>query len=328
MNENCGNKDIEVVADMAVTGFLQYLDVEKNASEHTISNYLLDLRQFVLFTWGGDVTPPFPWLEVDRFVGRRFLAQLGREGRSSATVRRKLSALRSFYKYMVREELLVANPFSGLISPRRDGKLPEVLSVSEVIRLLDAPDSYWKEHREERSRKARNQYAAARDSGILEVLYSTGMRVGELISLVEKQVDYLSGVVKVRGKGRKERLCPLGGPASRALRLVVERRGDFLREIGQAGCPGVFFLNLKGGQLTTRSVQRLMKKYLTRAGLSPRLSPHVLRHSFATHMLDNGADLRSVQELLGHSSLSTTQIYTHVTVKRLKEVYEQAHPRA
>lgn len=168
----------------------------------------------------------------------------------------------------------------------------------------------------------------ARDTAILELLYSTGMRVGELAGLTDEQVEYLSGVVKVRGKGKKERLCPFGRPAHRALRAAVESRDRFRLLLGKKGAAPALFLNRHGGRLTTRSVERMVKRYLPDAGLNPNISPHALRHSFATHMLDAGADLRSVQELLGHASLSTTQIYTHVSVERLKEVYEQAHPRA
>ncbi len=248
---------------------------------------------------------------------------------SPATTGRKVSSLRSFYKFMAREEYVGINPFSGLLVPKRIKRLPNVLSVTEVNRLLQAPARAPDAAPEGDSKPdGWSEYARWRDTAMLEVLYSTGMRISELAGLSDEQVDFLSGVVRVRGKGKKERLCPFGRPAHRALRTAMEKRNLFWLALGKKGVPPAVFLNRRGGRLTTRSMERLMKKYLASAGLNPGISPHALRHSFATHMLDAGADLRSVQELLGHASLSTTQIYTHVSVERLKEVYEQAHPRA
>jgi site-specific recombinase XerD len=196
------------------------------------------------------------------------------------------------------------------------------MSVAEVGRLLDTPLQRLQERPPERgAARARAVAAAARDAAILEVLYSTGMRIQECASLLEDRIDFLGGVIRVLGKGRKERLCPMGAPAARALRRALESRCDARR-----GAP--VFENSKGGRMTVRSMQRMMKGHLAHAGLNPRFSPHALRHSFATHLLDAGADLRVVQELLGHASLSTTQIYTHVSIERMREVYERAHPRA
>ncbi len=321
---------VEWMQDPDISAFVKYLEGEKDASRHTINNYLIDICQFARFSWGEDVAPPFRWIEVDRFAGRKFLVHLSKEGRSAATTRRKLSCLRSFFRFLLREDVVKANPLSGLVLPKKDKPLPKILSVTEVGRLLDAPGKAAEERaaNDDSRKKVWHEYVGARDAAILEILYSTGMRVNELASLQERHVDVLSGVVKVRGKGKKERLCPLGSPAGRALKAALDQRDRFLISLGKSGKNGGLFVNKNGGRLTARSVERMMKKYLAAAGLSPDFSPHVLRHSFATHMLDNGADLRSVQELLGHASLSTTQIYTHVSVERLREVYEQAHPRA
>jgi integrase/recombinase XerC len=324
------SRSVDKCGDPQIARFVDYLTAERNASSHTLVNYVSDLSQFAQAIWGQEAQPPYPWKEIDRFAARRFLAQFQRVGMSAATTRRKISCLRSFYRYLMREGVVEANPFSGLVMPKRVRRLPKVLSVNEIARLLEAPAAAAaaapppKDARGE----AWSQYVVARDVAILEVLYSTGVRVSELTGLTDQQVDYLSGVVQVRGKGKKERLCPFGRPAHRALRAAVEKRGLFWLALGRKGNPPALFLNRKGGRLTSRSVERILKKYLALAGLDPNLSPHALRHSFATHLLDAGADLRSVQELLGHASLSTTQIYTHVTVEKLKEVYEQAHPRA
>lgn len=316
-----------VAADPLVVRFMQYLEHERNASRHTTGNYLVDLRQFAEATWGETARQPFKWGDADRFAARRFLAGLQKGGRSGGTAGRKLSALRSFYKFLEREEEVSQNPFGGIRAPKRARKLPRVLSVAEMGRLLDAPMAALK--RGGSGQEAAGGfagYAAARDRAILEVLYSTGARVSEVAGLTEDRVDLLSGVITVRGKGKKERLCPLGRLACVAVRQVLD--------MNQAWWPGgskvrrPLFRNANGGALTTRSVERQLKRYLVDAGLDSKVTPHALRHSFATHLLDAGADLRSVQELLGHSSISTTQIYTHVSVERMKKVYEDAHPRA
>jgi len=317
---NQAESEEPALADADLGRFLRFLEQEHNASRHTTGNYGRDLAQFATTTWP-DVKPPFPWREVDRFGARRFLAALGREGRQPATISRKLSALRSFYRYLVRENRLAQNPFTGLRPPRRGSRLPEVVALSDVERLLDAPRRI---HQRLKEPQPAQTYAMLRDTAILEVLYSTGARISEVTGLREADVDLLGSVAKVRGKGRKERLCPLGGPACRALRAAQEAG----RTLWGGGEKSPLFRNLKGGALTPRSVERTLKRYLIEAGLAASVTPHSLRHSFATHLLDAGADLRSVQELLGHASVSTTQIYTHVSVERLKRVYEEAHPRA
>lgn len=316
----------QVVSDPCAEHFVRYLQGEKNASEHTVSNYLIDIRQFVELIWGEEARPPFNWKEADRFSARKFLVFFQKLEMEPTTTSRKLSALRSFYKFMVREEYVPLNPFSGLHLPKKGSYLPAVLSMNEVDQLLAAPHALAAAEKPE---GLFQEYIPVRDTAILEVLYSTGMRIGELTGLTENRIDMLSGIVSVLGKGKKERLCPLGRPAERALQNALAWRETVWQSLGVKGDPKrVIFLNKYGGPLTARSIERMMKSYTGYCGLKPSISPHALRHSFATHLLDNGADLRSVQELLGHSSLSTTQIYTHVSVEKLKRVYEEAHPRA
>jgi len=312
--------------DPCVEHFVKYLEGERNASTHTITNYLMDIKQFIGLTWGDEAKPPYRWKEADRFAARKFIVFFQKLEMAPATTGRKLSALRSFYKFLVREEYVALNPFTGLPLPKKGSYLPAVLSMSEVDQLLAAPHAMAKGLEK---KKVFDEYVPVRDTAILEVLYSTGMRVGELVGMEERRIDILSGIVNVLGKGKKERLCPLGRPAEIALQNALSMRSEVWNELGQKGDPRrVVFLNKNGGPLTVRSIERMVKKYVAYCGLKPTISPHALRHSFATHLLDNGADLRSVQELLGHASLSTTQIYTHVSVEKLKRVYEEAHPRA
>jgi len=312
--------------DPDVVRFVRHLENEKNASAHTVSAYEADIAQFAGRQWPG-ATPPFDWPRADRFAARGFLVDFQKAGCSPATTARKLASLRSFYKFLEREERVRSNPFAGLRAPKKPKRLPRLLSVQEVDRLMAAPESVARRLRASRELTAVEEYAFARDSALLETLYSTGARVAEVSGMRHADLDMLSGVVRVRGKGKKERLCPLGGPAFRAIRACI-RAGDAVRGDRRPAGAVPVFMNLKGGAMTTRSIERMMKKYVAESGLNARTSPHSLRHSFATHMLDNGADLRSVQELLGHASLSTTQIYTHVSVEHLKRVYEEAHPRA
>ena len=319
-----------VADDPAVAQFVRHLRAERNASEHTLAGYLSDLRQFCVQAWGEETPPPYPWKSPDRFAARRFLASFQKAGRAPATASRKMSSLRSFFRFMVREGQVKSNPFSGLQQPKPRRRLPKVLSAAEMLRLLEAPGRLRARTREAGEKRGGGwfaDYAAARDTAILELFYSTGMRIAELCGLTDARLDLLSGTALVRGKGKKERLCPIGRPAAQALQAALNARDGLLSGLGLSRVPALF-VNKNGGPLTPRSVERSLKKYLTEAGLDPGLTPHVLRHSFATHLLDAGADLRSVQELLGHASLSTTQIYTHVSVERLKEEYAKAHPRA
>lgn len=289
--------------DTHIARFLVYLQAEKNSSEHTVKNYSIDLRNF--FSFMKDVSIE----KIDYLEIRRFLASLNEKGFSKSSISRKLACLRSFFKFLVRENHLKENPAASISTPKKDKKLPLFLEEKEVANLLDAPQAESKIEK--------------RDKAILELLYSSGIRVSELVGLNVEDVDFFGEVLRVRGKGKKERLVPAGSKALNAIRDYLVFRGD-----GHGTSRGPLFLNKGKTRLTDRSVRRIVLKYAQRIALNKNISPHVLRHTFATHMLDRGADLRSVQELLGHENLSTTQIYTHVTTKRLKEAYDNAHPRA
>lgn len=283
--------------------FINYLKIEKNASGHTIVNYSIDLRDFAAFL--GEASAE----SVNYLFLRKYLAHMKEKNYSKRTIARKLASLRSFFKFLYREGYIKTNPSSGISTPKLDKKLPLFLDMDEVSRLIEAPDE--------------KDLAGLRDRAIMETLYSTGMRVGELMNMGMNDIDFIGGVIKVFGKGRKERLAPIGDKALGAIRNYLGKRGDAKLNDKKA-----VFLNKDGGRLTDRSVRRIIDKYIKRVSVREGISPHTLRHSFATHLLNRGADLRSVQELLGHMNLSTTQIYTHVTTQRLKEVYDKAHPRA
>ncbi len=289
--------------DQQIARFLVYLQAEKNASDHTVKNYTIDLRGFFNFM------KDLPLEKIDYLEIRRYLAHLNDKGFSKSSVSRKLACLRSFFKFLVRENQLKENPASSISTPKKDKKLPLFLEEKEIINLLEAP--------------AANTRIEKRDKAILELLYSSGIRVSELMGLNIEDVDFFGEVLRVRGKGKKERLVPAGGKALNAIRDYL-----VLREDGNSDTRSPLFLNKGKTRLTDRSIRRIVLKYSKRIALNKNISPHVLRHTFATHLLDRGADLRSVQELLGHENLSTTQIYTHVTTKRLKEAYDDAHPRA
>ena len=297
-----------------VTDFLRYLEGERNVSSHTLRAYATDLAQFLTFLddggGGRDGRSATALVQdVSRHTIREYLARLQRQGMSSRTLARKLAALRSFFKYLHARGICAANA-ARMVSTRKLGRpLPRVLGVEEVGRLVEAPD--------------RSTVLGKRDCAILETLYSTGVRAGELVGLQINQVDLISGTITVLGKGRKERMALLGSPAVKALREYLVVRSELTKGNGVRRV----FVNHRGGPLTSRSVQRIVHKYaVTTLPTRRDVSPHTLRHSFATHMLNRGADLRSVQELLGHASLTSTQIYTHLTTKRLKEVYKRAHP--
>jgi tyrosine recombinase XerC len=294
--------------------YFNYLRAEKNASPHTLDNYRRDITRFGRFLASKERgTPDALWRGVDRSLIRQYLAELNRVALSKSSIARALAALRSFYRFLCREGLIPSNPFMGILTPKRKKPLPRFLDVEATRRLMEAADG--------------QELISLRDRAILEMLYSTGMRVSELTSLDCAAIDLLGEVVRVRGKGKKERLALLGKHAVQALSIYFRERGiNPLRSGGATG--GIAFINKRGGRLTATSVRILIQKYVKKLALSERVSPHTLRHSFATHLLDAGADLRSVQELLGHASLSTTQVYTHVTAERMKHVYEKAHPRA
>lgn len=283
--------------------FINYLKVEKNSSEHTILNYKIDLRLFAQFLGDKDIS------SVDHLALRRFLAEMRAKNFSKRTIARHLASLRTFFKFLFREGHIKTNPITAISTPKLDKKLPVVLDVEKVAKLVQSP--------------LEDSPAGLRDRAILETLYSSGARVSELVGLDLDDVDFISGVMKVLGKGRKERIIPIGEPAVQAIRKYVDGRVENAVKDKKA-----VFLNKSGKRLTDRSVRRVVDKYIRQTSVAEHISPHSLRHSFATHLLDRGADLRSVQELLGHMNLSTTQIYTHVTMERLKSVYDKAHPRA
>jgi integrase/recombinase XerC len=320
--------------------FLSYLKFERHFSSHTAKCYGADLEQYAGFlasrvggAQGAEEAQPWSGssggvmtqtetqtqtaveqaiLEADAEAIRTYMSHLGSQQYSKSTTARKLATLRSFYKFLVKRNYVSSNPVMSIKTPKQDKKLPRFLEYEEVQRLLSTPPA--------------NTWLGARDRAILETLYSTGMRVSELVGLNMEDVDFLGEVIHIRGKGKKERLSPVGSSALQAIQRYIEFRNKRMASDSTFDSK-VLFANKHGKRLSTRSVRRKMDKYLEAAGLDPAISPHTLRHSFATHMLNNGADLRSVQELLGHQSISTTQVYTHVTASRMKSVYDAAHPR-
>jgi integrase/recombinase XerC len=295
----------------AADSFLAYLRAERNASELTIKSYREDLTALVDYLEEAYGQCPVP-SQVTTFDLRDYVAAVGEAGYAKSTVARRLASMRSFFRFAQRNGLVDGNPAKPLRSPRKSRNLPHVLSDQELKRLLEAPPA--------------DELLGLRDRALLETMYSAGLRVSETVGICDGDLDFQEGLVRVRGKGRRERLAPLGSFAVRALRKWLAARQLSPREPRGPSAP--VFVNRFGRRLTTRSVARMLEKHLKKTGLDLRTSPHSLRHSFATHLLDRGADIRSVQELLGHKSLVTTQIYTHVSTTRLREAYERAHPRA
>ncbi|HID95699.1 MAG TPA: tyrosine recombinase XerC [Candidatus Latescibacteria bacterium] len=310
-----------------IDNFLRYLSRQRDFSERTVRSYRTDLLQFLDFLegriGGTEVDPE----AIDRSLVRQYLALLQQKGLKRRSIARKLATIRSFFKYVCREGIIERNPVVGIASPRLERRLPRFLNVSQAGMLMELPP--------------KGDVLGLRDWAILELLYGTGIRLSELVALDVSDVDMIGGVVKVTGKGRKQRIVPLGHMAMEALKAYLMARKELLGEkttdSKRGGSIGkgkrlkddkALFLNVRGTRLSGRSVQRLVGKYISRVSEMEGLSPHALRHTFATHLLNAGADLEAVRELLGHSSLSTTQIYTHVSVDRLKKIYEQAHPRA
>ena len=283
--------------------FITYLKIEKNASPHTITNYQIDLREF------DESIKEKPLDKIRHVDVRLFLARMKEKNLSKRSVARKMACLRSFFRFLCREGYLKASPATGLQTPKQERRLPLFLDEDKMVRLIESPDV--------------SDVYGMRDRAILETLYSSGLRVSELVGLNKDNIDFISGVLKVFGKGKKERLAPIGDRALRAIKKYIERlKPEDTKD------KKVVFLNKRNKRMTSRDVRRVVDKYIHKTSLSEKISPHSLRHSFATHLLNRGADLRSVQELLGHSNLSTTQIYTHVSTERLKSVYEKTHPRA
>ena len=313
--------------DSAVRRFRSHLQAERNASPHTVAGYEQDLGQFAAFRWGPESPAPFDWAHVSAIDAREFLMAFAAEGAKPTTTRRKLASLRAFYKFLSREGQVTGNPFEGLRGPKLAKPLPKVLTIAETARFLQAPlDELQRRRKEGPPPTPVEIYALLRDAAVFEVLYSTGCRISEVTPLVWLQVNFTNGGVVVTGKGAKQRLCILGRPALKALEKARVQAEELWP--GAADETACLFLNERGRPLTPRDVERRMKVWLAAAELPPDLTPHKLRHSFATHLLDAGADLRTVQEMLGHASLATTQIYTHVSIERLKDEYMKAHPRA
>jgi len=305
----------KTMLEPCIKQFEQYLRIEKNASEHTCRNYLCDLEEFDSFlkqrhSLISDIA------QIDNLVIRSYLGSLAKHIKRASQAR-KLSCLRTFFRYLVREGVMPYNPAASISTLKLEKYLPPHLSVDEMFALLDSVPAGDVMH--------------ARDRAILEVLYSTGIRVSEMVGLNRGDLELFLGIIRVQGKGKKERIVPIGKKAIEALDHYLHMSGGAVRvpvvsggDLGKAPV----FLNKNGGRLTARSVARLINKYIRHAGLQRNISPHSLRHSFATHMLNAGADLRSIQELLGHENLSTTQRYTHLHIDKLMEVYDRAHPRS
>ena len=313
-----------VELDVAWRDFRRHLQAERQVSPYTLRNYLQAGLEFA--AWHRQARGEAPsWPDVSRQTFREYLRWLSRARLDAATVALRFSALRAFYHWMQRQGALVSSPVRGIALPRRKRKLPRFLSEAQMVDLLAAPVRELQQRlRDEVPVPRSEQLACVRDVAVLELFYTAGLRIGELCALKVEQLDLAQRLARVRGKGRKEREVPLGQPAVDALQTYWRLAGH-----SQDPADPVFW-NDAGGKtpLAPRSVQRRLKVYLALARLDPALTPHKLRHSFATHLLDRGADLRSVQELLGHAQLATTQVYTHVSLERLKRVYQAAHPRA
>jgi integrase/recombinase XerC len=301
-----------------VEEYLRHLSKERDVSPNTVKAYQRDLQDFVAYLGGYYGTEQWSWEGVDRLAMRGFLAHLQRRGVGKRTMARTLSGVRSFYRWMHRNEMVEANPARAVGAPRQEKHLPGYLDRAQIDLLFQMAEA----------RAMEGSFIDVRNLAILELFYSTGMRLSELQGLSRGDLDLVSQQVKVRGKGRKERIIPVGDHAQRALRNYEAKRDDLLRHVGSRGERSAYFLSRAGRRIGVRMVQKLVAGFLDAIDEDAGLSVHSLRHTFATHLLDAGADLRAVQELLGHASISTTQIYTHTSVERLKQVYQSAHPRA
>lgn len=295
--------------------FLLHLKYERNLSPHTLRNYASDLEQFRAHLFAVEKRDDVPLDTIDRLTIREWMASLHGDHKMTS-VARKLASLRTFFQFLVREGKLESNPAKQVATPKIERKLPVHLSMEDAVRFIETPDT--------------DTHLGRRDRAILEFLYATGIRVGELVGINIADVDFRERLVRVMGKRKKQRIVPFGEPAAQALlHYLEESRALFLSQ-----CPETerdvyaLFLHRRGGRLTTRSVGRMIDKYIKQCARFHNISPHSLRHTFATHLLDNGADLRDIQELLGHARLSTTQIYTQVSMEKMIEVYDKSHPKA
>jgi integrase/recombinase XerC len=292
-----------------VADFLRYLEVSRAASPHTVKAYAQDLKALEAYLEPqGVAIEAASHLHLRGFLGVQSVAL------KASSRARRLAGIKAFYKFLARRKVIAANPARRVKTPKLPQRLPRAVPVDEAFALMDAPDG--------------EALLGLRDRAMLEVLYGSGLRVSELVGLSLKSLDLEAGVVRVLGKGNKERICPLSEPAVEALEAWLARRGELLAKPAKKQDPDALFLNFRGGRLTARSVERQLDKYVRALALDRKLSPHALRHSFATHLLAGGADIRSIQELLGHASLSTTQRYTAVSFEQLQKVYDAAHPRA
>ena len=291
--------------DQQIQQFTAYLQTERDVSPHTLAAYRSDLAQLLSFAVresGEDVSAQ----DIDHLLLRRYLAGMSKDTRKS-TIGRKLAAIRSFFRFLLRRGMIAKNPAELIATPKKEQRLPFHLDIDQATTLMEAPDA--------------EQKYALRDRAILELLYSSGLRVSELTGLDIGELDLAAGMVRVTGKGGKERIVPVGSRALEAIQEYIDQRNDDTAR-------GALFLNTRGGRINRRSVTRIVDFHVMRIAAFKRISPPTLRHTFATHMLEGGADLRAIQELLGHASLSTTQKYTHVSIDRLMEVYDKAHPKA
>lgn len=293
-----------------VQGFLNYLFIEKNSSSLTVLNYGKDISAFIAFM--GQRRSNWTWQDVKVLDIRSYLAALNARQYARRTIARRVSALRSLYKYMVRENIVKANPFTKVKSPKLDKRLPSFLEEVEINDLLQLPP---------------DDDLGRRDRALLEIMYATGCRVSELVGITLDRIDLPNEYVLLLGKGNKERIVPIGSYAVEAVNKYMTSRRELMQK-HQGPSHSYLFVNYLGQPLTDRSVRRVLDKYIKELSLAKHVSPHTIRHTFATHLLEHGADLRAVQELLGHANLSTTQIYTHLTTERIASVYEKNHPRA
>jgi integrase/recombinase XerC len=300
-----------------IRAFLTHLAKERDVSPNTLRAYRKDLTNLETFL-GAQLGMEWTWDQVDRLVLRGFLGYLTRQGLAKRSTARSLSAVRTLFKFLHREDVIETNPARAVSSPKLEKYLPAWLERRQVDVLFDMAELRAKE----------GEFADVRNLAILELFYSTGMRLSELRGINRGDLDLVAQQVKVRGKGRKERIIPVGNKASLALRNYESKRDELVRRLGPKADKLAWFLGPRGKRLSVRGIQELVTKFLDRVDENAGLSTHSLRHSFATHLLDAGADLRAVQELLGHASISTTQIYTHTSVERLREVYKKSHPRA
>jgi integrase/recombinase XerC len=300
----------------AVKEFLQHLKYERNLSPHTLRNYESDLDQFHAFLFSIEKRDEFPIGQIDRLTIREWMAQLHEAGKKKSSIARKLASLRTLFQFLIREGKIEANPAKMVATPKIERKLPNHLSMEDAVRFIETPNP--------------NEDLGRRDRAILEFLYATGIRVGELVNINLTDIDYREKMVRVFGKRRKERIVPFHDHALQSLmHYLAETRAIFLSNAPLAKRDDkACFLNYQGTRITTRSVGRMIDKYIKQCADVHKISPHSLRHTFATHMLDSGADLRDIQELLGHARLSTTQIYTQVSMEKMIDVYSKSHPKA